>query len=147
MKSTEELHQLYESELKPALQAIEGQRKSILYKYIFSIGGALASFAAAFFLAETYIIVFYLAIAAIIGLGIYGFVVIRKDQKKYRAIYKQDVVKSIVNLINPNWLYESDGRISSNDYRKSQLFNTSWDKYEGDDLVKGTIEKNRLRIL
>lgn len=141
MKSTDELHQLYENNLKPALQAIEGKRKSILYKYTICIVGAIGSFAAAFFLAETYIYVFYLAIAAILGMGLYIFLVVRKEQKEYRAIYKQDVVKAIVNLINSDWHYESDGRISDNDYRRSQLFNRSWDKYEGDDLVKGVIEK------
>lgn len=141
MKTTEELQNLYENKLKPALESIEGQRKSILYKYIFCIVGALGSFAAAFFLAETYIFVFYLAIAVILGLGYYMFFVIGKHKKAYRAIYKQDVVKAIVELINPDWSYESDGRISENDYRRSQLFNTSLDKYEGDDLVKGVIEK------
>ncbi len=141
MKTNEELLQLYETKLKPALQAIEGKRKSILVKYIICIGGALGSFAAAFLLAETYIFVFYLAIAVILGLGLYLFLVVRKEQKEYRAIYKQDVVKSIVNLINPDWQYASDGRISENDYQKSQLFNTRWDKYEGDDLVSGVIEK------
>jgi len=141
MKSTEELHQLYESDLKPALEAIEGRRKSILIKYTISIIGMLASFMAAFFLAEKYIFVFYLAIAAIIGLMAFLFLVVKKEQKEYRAIYKRDVVKAIVKLINPDWQYDSEGRISSNDYRNSQLFAKSWDKYEGDDLVSGVIEK------
>ena len=141
MKTTEELQNLYETKLKPALESIEGQRKSILYKYIFCIVGALGAFAAAFLLAETYIIVFYLAIAVILGLGFYMFFVVGKEKKAYRIIYKQDVVKAIVELINPDWRYESEGRISETDYRKSQLFNTSWDKYEGDDLVTGVIEK------
>ncbi|NPD44636.1 MULTISPECIES: DUF3137 domain-containing protein [unclassified Lentimicrobium] len=141
MKTTEELQNLYETKLKPALESIEGQRKSILYKYIICIVGALGSFAAAFLLAETYIIVFYLAIAAILGLGFYMFFVVGKQKKAYRIIYKQDVVKAIVELINPDWRYESEGRISETDYRKSQLFNTTCDKYEGDDLVTGVIEK------
>ena len=146
MKSTEELRKLFESELKPALQAIEGERKNILTKYIVCIVGALGSFAAAYFLAETYIIVFYLAIAAILGLGYYLFFVVKKQQRAYRAIYKKDVVKQIVNLINPDWQYESEGRISSTNYRNSQLFATKWDKYEGDDLVSGIIEKTDFRF-
>lgn len=141
MKSTDELHQLYESKLKPALQAIEGKRKNLLTKYIICIVGALASFTAAFFLAETYIIVFYLAIAAILGLGWYMFFVVRKEQRAYRVIFKQKVVKEIVKLINPDWQYNSEGRISTSDYNSSQLFNTRLDKYEGDDLVSGVIEK------
>lgn len=146
MKSTEELHKLYESDLKPALQAIEGKRKNLLTKYIICIVGALASFAAAFFLAETYIIVFYLAIAAILGLGAYLFFIVKKEQRAYRAIFKQDVVKEIVNLINPDWQYNSDGRISESDYNSSQLFNRRLDKYEGDDLVTGIMEKTDFRF-
>lgn len=146
MKTTEELHKLYESELKPALQAIEGERKNILTKYIISIVGALGAFATAYFLAETYIIVFYLAIAAILGLGAYVFIVVRKQQKEYRVIYKQSVVKEIVKLINPDWQYNSEGRISESDYNSGQLFNTRLDKYEGDDLVNGIIEKTDFRF-
>jgi len=146
MKSTEELRELFESDLKPALQAIEGQRKSILTKYIICIAGALLSFGAAFFLAETYIIVFYLAIAAILGLGYYLFFVVKKQQKAYRAIYKQDVVKEIVRLINPDWQYRSEGRISESDYNSSQLFNTRLDRYEGDDLVSGVIDKTDFKF-
>ena len=141
MKTTEELHQLYEKDLKPALEGIEGERKSILIKYIISIVGALGAFATAYFLAETYIVVFYLAIAVILGLGFFMLFVTKTQRVAYRKVYKTDVVKSIVNLINPDWKYEADGRISEMNYRSSQLFETRWDKYEGDDKVSGTIEK------
>ncbi|OYT16724.1 MAG: hypothetical protein B7C24_06220, partial [Bacteroidetes bacterium 4572_77] len=128
LPAKEELHQLYEKDLKPALEGIEGERKSILIKYIIS-------------LAETYIIVFYLAIAVILGLGFFMLFVTKTQRVAYRKVYKTDVVKSIVNLINPDWKYEADGRISEMNYRSSQLFETRWDKYEGDDKVSGTIEK------
>jgi len=146
MKSTEELRELYESQLKPALEAIEGQRKSILIKYIISIGGALGAFAVAFFFSEKYVFVFYLSIAAILGLGAYMFFVVTKEKKAYREMYKQNVVKQIVHLINPDWNYDPNGRISSSNYRNSELFNRSWDKYEGDDLVSGAIDKTDFRF-
>ncbi len=146
MKTTEELQNLYENKLKPALQAIEGKRKSILKKYVLCIVGALAAFLTASAFSETYIIVFYLAIAVIIGLGLYIFFVVMKEQKAYRAIYKTDVVKQIVNLINPDWQYESEGKISISNYYKSQLFSKQYDKYEGDDLITGTIEKTDFRF-
>lgn len=141
MKSNEELQKLFENELKPALQAIEGQRKNLLTKYIICIVGALAAFAAAFLLAEKYIAVFYLAIAVILGLGFYLAFVVKKQQRAYRGLFKQNVVKEIVNLINPDWTYHADGRISESEYNRGQLFNTRLDKYEGDDLVSGIIEK------
>ena len=146
MKSTEELRELYESQLKPALEAIEGQRKSILIKYAISIIGALGAFAVAFFFSEKYIFVFYLSIAAILGLGAYMFFVVTKEKKAYREMYKQNVVKQIVHLINPDWNYDPNGRISSSNYRNSELFNRSWDKYEGDDLVSGAIDKTDFRF-
>ena len=146
MKSNEELQKLFESELKPALQAIEGHRKTLLTKYVVCIVGALASFAAAFFLAEKYIFVFYLAIAVIIGLGLYLAFVVKKQHREYRAIFKQNVVKEIVNLINPDWQYSSNGSISESDYNRSQLFNKRLDKYNGDDLVSGIIEKTDFKF-
>jgi hypothetical protein len=146
MKSTTELQNLYDSQLKPALQSIERIRKSLLIKNIICIVGAIAAFLAAFFLAETYLVVFYLAILALIGLAIYYFKVVKKEQREYRSIYKKNVVKQIVKLINADWQYQSDGRISSTNYQNSQLFNKRWDSYDGDDLVTGTIEKTDFRF-
>ena len=76
MKSTEELRELYESELKPALQSIEETRKGLLVKYIICIGGAITSFLLALYLAETYVFFFYFAVVAILGLGFYFFFVV-----------------------------------------------------------------------
>ena len=141
MKTSEELQVLYNSELKPALQAIEGTRKGLLAKYIICIGGSIAAFLAAMYLAETYVIIFYIAVVAILGLGYYFFFVVRKQYKEYRLYFKQNVVREIVRMINPSWQYNSEGRISESDYDRSQLFNTRLDRYEGDDLVEGQIEK------
>jgi len=146
MKTTEELQELYESKLMPALQAIESTRKGLLAKYIVCIGGSITAFLAAMYLAETYAIIFYLAVVIVLGLGYYLFFVVQKEYKAYRAIFKQDVVKQIVNLINPEWQYESEGRISTTNYHNSQLFNKRYDKYVGDDLVTGTIEKTDFRF-
>jgi len=137
MKTTEELQNLYENKLKPALQAIEGKRKSILKKYVLCIVGALAAFLTASAFSETYIIVFYLAIAVIIGLGLYIFFVVMKEQKAYRAIYKTDVVKQIVNLINPDWQYEPEGKISISNYYKSQLFSKQFAHADFNKEIKG----------
>jgi hypothetical protein len=146
MKSTEELQQLFESELKPALQAIEKTRKELLIKYIVCIGGAITSFLLAMFLAETYVIFFYIAVVAILGLGYYFFFVVKKQFKEYRNYFKQNVVKNIVKLIDPQWQYNATGRISETDYNRSQLFNRRIDSYDGDDLVSGTIDKTDFKF-
>jgi len=141
MKTIEELQKLYESELKPALQDIEATRKGLLAKYIITIGGSIAAFLAAMYLAEKYAIIFYIAVVVILGLGFYFFFVVKKQYKEYRIYFKQNVVKEIVRMINPSWQYSSEGRVTESDYDRSQLFNTRLDSYEGDDLVKGQIEK------
>ena len=146
MKTTDELKQLYESKLKPSLQAIEAQRKKLLIKYVLSIGGILVSFEAAFMWTHIYPILFYIAVVVIITSVYHLLFVIRKQRKAYRISYKQNIVKAIVELINPDWKYDSVGRINPKDYKNSQLFSSLWDKYDGDDLVKGIIEKTDFEL-
>jgi len=141
MKSTEELRELYEIELKPALQAVEKTRKGLLIKYVVSIGGAIAALLLALYLGETYVFFFYFAVVAILGLGYYFFFVVKNQYREYRSYFKQNVVREIVKMINPDWQYDANGRISETDYKSSQLFSTRLDSYEGDDLVRGVIEK------
>ena len=145
MKSATELRSLFENQLRPALQSLEGKRKKLMFKYIGFYSGIVIS--AAFILIFTK----YSKFAFFGGLlGILTFVVllmITKSKKAtYRHEFKQSVVKTILQSINPEWNYKPNGRILGTDYRRSRLFNTSYDRYQGDDLVWGTIEKTDFQI-
>lgn len=145
MKSIEELRKLYENQLKLNLVSLENQRKSLKNKYIFYGLGIVLSFLIVFFLSKQNSIFIYIGIAGIITFIIL-FLLLKKAKNLYRHDFKTNVVKEIVHLINPEWGYEPNGRILESTYRNSHLFPTHYDRYNGDDLVNGVIEKTDFRF-
>ena len=141
MKSTEELRELFESKLKPALQSIEGERLILKKKYIYVLIGILVPlFSIPIF--DEHIGFIYISIVFIIELLAFWYLLkLEKEKKGYREKFKKNVVKHIVNLINPEWSYDSEGVIPQVDFEKSGLINIRVDRYKGDDFVKGVIEK------
>ncbi len=140
MKSSKELNSLYETRLKPTLQTLEEQRKSVLYKYLTFSLGIVLSIGASLLLIDHFPPIVIIAIVLIL---VFLFLIynVSKEQKVYRSLFKQNVVREIVYLINPEWNYNSEGKISSMNYQSSGLFEKSWDRYKGDDMVTGVIEK------
>jgi len=140
MKTKEELYQLYENQLKPSLESLEGERKSLLRQYGLSILGIILTFVLTFVFAPKMHLLFFVGIVII---GVLVFIIFKATvkQKSYRLKYKENVVKEIVKLINPEWDYQSEARISEFDYKQSLLFRTMYDRYKGDDKVTGIIEK------
>ena len=146
MKSTEELKELYESQLKPALQSIEGERLVLKKKYIYSLIGILTPLVAIPIFDE-YLTFIHFAIIFIIVLAATWYLMrLEKEKKGYREKFKKNVVKHIVNLINPDWSYDSEGLIPQAIFESSGLFTTKIDRYEGDDFVQGVIEKTEFQF-
>lgn len=147
MKSIEELQKLYETELKPNLESLEDQRKSLKKKTIFIIA-IIVVFALIFLGSQFYPVVSSLLFLFPVGLVAIGFLVykIYVGKKLYRTAFKESVVRKIVELINPTWNYSPTGHISHGYYQTSKLFPKSVDRYKGDDLVTGVIEKTDFRI-
>ena len=141
MKSTEELKELYENQLKPALQSIESERLVLRKKYIYSLIALLAPLVAIPIFDEYLTFVHFAIIFIIVLASIWYLMQLEKEKKVYRKKFKENVVKHIVNLINPDWSYDSDGMIPQLDFESSGLFTARIDRYAGDDLVKGVIEK------
>ncbi len=139
MKSIEELKQLYEADLRPQLEGIEKQRKAI--KLLWRSGTALIIFLFVFFnlLPEGFIrfVVGAISVIAILFLFGKGLVI----YYRYRKVFKKEVVSKIVNLINPEYNYNSDKHISSTDFVASKLFKKTPHRCKGDDYISGQIEK------
>lgn len=147
MKSIEELQKLFDTELKPNLETLEHQRKSLKKKTIMII--AIVVFFALGILGAQYVpelgIIMFLVFPGIIVIGYLAYK-IYTEKGKYRSEFKETVVRKIVELINPDWDYEATGHISHGHYKTSKLFPRSVDRYKGDDLVSGAIEKTDFRI-
>ena len=141
LKTKEELRNLYDNQLKSALLSIEGERMLLKKKYIRGLIGLLLPLAA-LLIFQDYLSFLHITIAfLIVAPSLYYLIQLDSKKKAYRAKFKKNVVSHIVKLINPDWDYQSDSKISSTDFDASRLFPDRWDKYNGDDFVSGRIGK------
>ncbi len=63
--------------------------------------------------------------------------------KNYVSGFKNEVLKEIIQFIEPNLNFDKDRYISRNDFNTSNIFNQQYHKYNGNDLVYGTIDKTK----
>lgn len=148
MKSNEELRALYENDLKPHLVSLESKREEVRNKLVISILIFITSFVCLFFyfdLDQDQDILLYFFVIGLVAAIIIG-TMYSKAQGLYRSEFKEKVVRALVALINPEWNYSPDGYIAPGEYYASKLFTKKHDRYKGDDLVVGAIEKTDFRI-
>lgn len=138
MKSTEELKNLYDTQLKDDLAAMENDRKVIKRLLILIV---IIAFVFYIILKSIYSEGFAFAVAVIGALLVLfglGYTVIK--YYKYRKNFKEKVVSKVVNLINPDYNYNADRHIEINDFNNSKLFTTKAERCNGDDFISGKIE-------
>ncbi|HOO85040.1 MAG TPA: DUF3137 domain-containing protein [Prolixibacteraceae bacterium] len=156
MIKKEELKSLYENELKEKLAGLEGLRKSLAKRTL----GGIALIALPIIIGIAVFVyldsnnnasmgglatVLPFVIIALVITGIVLLVLNIKKQKAYRNRYKNEVVAEVVRAIDPEWSYAPDGCISQGEYYSSDLFRQHFDRYNGDDLISGKIEKTDFR--
>nr|WP_319397525.1 DUF3137 domain-containing protein [uncultured Carboxylicivirga sp.] len=130
---------LFNQELKPELENIESQRKTI--KRL--IGVLIAGLVLAKIMYES-IRNDYVAWPVAIALALIGLVMGAKallKYFKYRSVFKKEVVTKIVHFINPDYVYDHKRHINTGDVIKSNLFGDKIDRCQGDDFVAGIIDK------
>lgn len=139
MKGLEELKGLYESELKPQLAALEGERKVIKRFFVFGILGVGSIFILPQLIHQQGLVIAVVIINVLGILFLFGFGAVKFA--KYRKVFKKEVVTKIVKLINPDYKYNADRHIDSTDYMASKLFARTPDRIKGDDYIAGQIDK------
>jgi hypothetical protein len=156
MIKKEELQSLYENQLKDKLAGLEGLRISVAKRMI----GGIALIVMSFIIGITVFInivsnsnasiggmskILPFILIPLIIIGIVLLVINMKHQKEYRQRYKNEVVSEVVKAIDPQWNYATDNCISQGEYHSSDIFNQHYDRYMGDDLISGTLEKTDFR--
>lgn len=146
MKSNEELRALYDNDLRDKLAALEALRIQVRNRTIllgFLVLVTIASFVMSGEEGFSYLV--FIGVAGVIGI-LWAIFAWRKDQGLYRKEFKENVVRAIIALINPDWNYDPDGYIYPEEYYRSKLFTRQHDRYKGDDLVTGAIDKTDFRV-
>jgi hypothetical protein len=150
MISKEELKAFYDNRLLDKLKGLEEARKNVKNSFFLTVFLISIPILAFIFVAqedENSLLVPLVMILSV-ALFITGLVFLYKSNKKrkqYRIRYKNEVVCEVVKAIDPDWNYAPDDRISEGEYNSSDLFRQEYDRYKGDDLISGKIEKTDFR--
>lgn len=155
MKTLEQFETFYSTDLLQSLEELEKDRKSrigkVIRNFFIYIGLAILVVLLGFVVNNLVygtwfddfgdnvpvIIGFILPIIGIVGL----FIVNNKQRKEFTVVFKEKIIKKIVEFINPELKYSPEGFISSGEFCKSEIFRQYPDRYNGDDLVSGKIDK------
>ena len=144
-----QLENLYNTQLKSKLHGLEGLRKKVKRGQIFGISLLILTFIlfgrVSIALENHSEALPFLAVSPVAILGVIVLVRTYKKRMSYREKFKNEVVREIVKVIDPDWNYEPNQYISSSEYRSSDLFRQSVDRYRGDDLISGKIDKTDFR--
>ncbi len=137
MKSKEELKNLYETELKPQLVGMEKDRKSIRKLLILVIASVIGMMFSWSFIGN------YNWLGIILFLIPFGYFGFRyaKEYTEYKNKFKSNVVKKIVKLINTEFIYNPASHIPAKNYNESGIYSREYDRFSGDDLITGVIDK------
>lgn len=149
MKTIEQIKEFYHSTLVDRLKSLETLRKSIRNRTILAVALIALPFIALFAIPNGSTdpkagLAMFGAIACVIA-GIVIIIITKRKRREYRAEYKSKVVTEIVKMVDDSWNYQPDGRIGEHEYRASDLFRQSVDRYTGDDLISGKIDKTDFR--
>lgn len=79
-----------------------------------------------------------LALVGSCGFILYMFIY-RHKRVGYRLLFKEEVIAKIVQFIDPALHYDANRHVSEDDYARSELFITEYDRFSGNDFVQGEI--------
>jgi hypothetical protein len=146
MKTIEDFKRYYENDLRPSLEVLEGERKTSLRKTgIASIVIAMVALGIAGFLmhsgAPPMAMLITAGIAAALVVG--AFFLFTKDFKRN---FKNTIIRQVIAYVSEDLSYAPMGKISRSEFESSTLFKKRSDRYKGEDLVEGKVDKTRIRF-
>jgi len=141
MTSPKSFNQFFENDLNGVLASLESERISIsrLGRLCYLlIGIAFILFIIMF---QASIPLLGIAGLAFIIPGIVLFISFQNRKRRFIAGFKQNVILPVIKFIDPGFRYNPASCISEGDYKKSGLYLTEPDRYNGDDYIEGVREK------
>jgi hypothetical protein len=144
MESSAFLEELYHSKLNPELTALESERKRIVTRILFSVFILLVGFLL-FISGQGNSIAFAIGLVIVITSFVFFGIAISK-YNGYKRDFKNNIVRKIIESIDSGWVYSPEACIGQDEYVQSGLFRKSWDRYNGDDLISGVIDKTDFRL-
>lgn len=152
MKTLSEFEIFYRSELNAVLIDLDARRRRMV-KRTFLIITLMC-----LFVPFSYIIVQILGegfedetriyaflILSFIGLTA-GLIIMTKwaRDKTFYSDFKKEIIERIVKFVSPELHYDAKSYVNYDSFRNSRIFMKSADRYRGDDLVHGMLDKTKI---
>lgn len=147
MKTLEQFHGFFESDLKPILTELEAQRKRVLHSFgylalvIVGIVGIGLLIIASNPRVGPGVLLIPLVIAIIVAAIVSPFL-----SRGYTQRFKNEVLSRMAQFLDPSLEYRMDGAIDQSTYMASKIFPHKPDRYTGEDLVEGKIGATAVRF-
>ncbi|MFT3682289.1 MAG: DUF3137 domain-containing protein [Ferruginibacter sp.] len=139
MEEISSFDEFYDIKLKPYLGALKKQSRAAGYWGIAMVVHVILVIPALVYgLAEAsgargnWIIAMTIALAII---SIYKYTSLNDN---YESNFKDQVIRQVIHFIHPGLLYKPDNYIPVSTYKKSSLYRSYYEYYEGNDLIEGT---------
>lgn len=136
----------FETQISPQVQntlsELEIERKTIVDEKYKGWGAIILSGVIIFLMGALGVIIAGLLLGFCgIGYGIYVLYAISEKEKIYKDRYKRDVIGATLASIDANLTFDHYKGILEPEFRYSQLFSTTPDRYNTEDLVVGKLDK------
>ncbi|THB74667.1 MAG: DUF3137 domain-containing protein [Gammaproteobacteria bacterium] len=142
LQKSKQLYPFYQKELVPEIELLEQDRKKIVKKMTIVGVVLVALVIPCFFIFEEIdSMIFPVVIAAVIFAGLLHYF-----SKDYACEFKENVLRKIVEYIDPNLVYTPTFCISEGQFQSSGIFRKGIDRYKGDDHVEGTIGATKIEF-
>ncbi|MBL7839425.1 MAG: DUF3137 domain-containing protein [Cyclobacteriaceae bacterium] len=141
MASEDSLRAFYDASLLPVLQEIEAERQKVLKALLIHIGIGLAAGIPLFAFASP-----IAGIAAVVIAAIVFFIRFGSKIGELKKRFKEQVIGQIVKFIHADLSFDHTRFIPQSVYNKSKLYLSSISRYNGDDMVSGTVGKTNIRF-
>ncbi len=152
MKSLDEFQKFFNQVMMPDLKALDDRRKKIVNRsaIVILLTLLLLLLATVIYLNldaskqdNNSVFYFILVLAAIIiGAIITGNNWAR--DKTFYSDFKQKVIEPIVKFVSPELNYEPKNYVGSDSFQRSRIFLNRIDRYSGDDMVHGKVDKTQI---
>ena len=144
MINKQTLKQYYDSRLRHKLENLESMRYEAKWLSIFAWLGfvmAITAVVLGIFVDMPHTLVFSLLVALVFGFTLEVTGMSGNKSYAYREKFKDEIVRIVVILIDPFWIYFDKGYVARENFQKSDLFQTHCSFYKGKSLVSGVIGK------
>ncbi|MFN3917189.1 MAG: DUF3137 domain-containing protein [Flavobacteriales bacterium] len=139
---TPQFDSFYEQQLLPVLQQLEQKRKTIVRSIIllivlfFSIN-LMGVFLSIAFYSVVFLFIF-LAVSVVVSM-IFYFNKINKEYASFKDNFKKQVIKLVIDYVQPGLNYNPSGFLSQTEFKKSRIITSDFNRYKGNDYISGKI--------